>query len=222
MLTGLLAGLMVGIPTVRLRRDYISLVTFGFGEAIIATLNNSTNITGGATGLSGVPQFTNFWAVLITVIICLAIVISYKHSKYGRQCLALRSDELAAKAMGIHVERLKLITFLIASVMTSFAGVLYVFYTSYVEPGAFGWVVSAEWTIIVFVGGINSLTGAVAASILLTGLPEMLRFASEWRIVIYCVIVLLIINFRPTGIFGENELSLRRIKQFMKKGAKAA
>ena len=168
------------------------------------------------------PQYTNFWAVLATVIICLAIVISYKHSKYGRQCLALRSDELEAKAMGINVERLKLITFLIASVMTSFAGVLYVFYTSYVEPGAFGWVVSAEWTIIVFVGGINSLTGAVAASILLTGLPEMLRFASEWRIVIYCVIVLLIINFRPTGIFGENELSLRRIKQFIKKGAKAA
>jgi len=222
MLTGLLAGLVVGVPTVRLRRDYISLVTFGFGEAIIATLNNSTNITGGATGLSGVPQYTNFWVVLVTVIICLAIVIGYKHSKYGRQCLALRSDELAAKAMGINVERLKLITFLIASVMTSFAGVLYVFYTSYVEPGAFGWVVSAEWTIIVFVGGINSLTGAVAASILLTGLPEMLRFASEWRIIIYCVIVLLIINFRPTGIFGENELSLRRIKQFIRKGAKAA
>ncbi|MDR3592518.1 MAG: branched-chain amino acid ABC transporter permease [Negativicutes bacterium] len=219
MATGLVAGLIVGVPTVRLRRDYISLVTFGFGEAIIAVLNNSTSITGGATGLSGVPQLTNFPLVLASVAVCLAIVISYKNSKYGRQCLALRSDELAAKAMGINVERLKLTTFLIASVMTSFAGVLFVFYTTYVEPGAFGWVVSAEWTIIVFVGGINSLTGAVAATVLLTGLPELLRFASEWRIAIYCVIVLLILNFRPSGLFGQYEISLRSIRQLLGKGA---
>jgi len=219
MITGLIAGVIVGVPTVRLRRDYISLVTFGFGEAIIAVLNNSTSITGGATGLSGVPQYTTFPLVLVSVLVCLAIVISYKNSKYGRQCLALRSDELAARSMGINVERLKLMTFLMASVMTSFAGVLFVFYTTYVEPGAFGWVVSAEWTIIVFVGGINSLTGAVVATVLLTGLPEFLRFASEWRIAIYCIIVLLILNFRPSGMFGQYEISLRSIKQLFGKGA---
>lgn len=221
MLVGLAAGLLVGLPTVRLRRDYISLVTFGFGEAIIAVLNNTANITGGAMGLSGVPQRTSFLLVLASVLVCLAIVISYKNSKYGRQCLALRNDELAAKAMGIHVERLKLVTFLIASVMTSFAGVLYVFYTTYVEPGAFGWVISAEWMIIVFVGGVNSLTGAVVATVLLTGLPEFLRFASEWRIAIYCIIVLLILNFRPSGIFGEHEISLRFLRQLFRKGARA-
>ena len=222
MLVGLGAGLLVGLPTVRLRRDYISLVTFGFGEAIIAVLNNTANITGGAMGLSGVPQRTSFAMVLVSVLVCVAIVISYKNSKYGRQCLALRNDELAAKSMGINVERLKLLTFLIASVMTSFAGVLYVFYTTYVEPGAFGWVVSAEWMIIVFVGGVNSLTGAVVATVLLTGLPEFLRFASEWRIAIYCIIVLLILNFRPSGIFGEHEISLRFLRQLFRKGARAA
>jgi branched-chain amino acid transport system permease protein len=221
MFVGLAAGLLVGLPTVRLRRDYISLVTFGFGEAIIAVLNNTANITGGAMGLSGVPQRTSFLLVLASVLVCLAIVISYKNSKYGRQCLALRNDELAAKSMGIHVERLKLVTFLIASVMTSFGGVLYVFYTTYVEPGAFGWVISAEWMIIVFVGGVNSLTGAVVATVLLTGLPEFLRFASEWRIAIYCIIVLLILNFRPSGIFGEHEISLRFLRQLFRKGAKA-
>jgi branched-chain amino acid transport system permease protein len=219
MLVGLAAGLLVGLPTVRLRRDYISLVTFGFGEAIIAVLNNTANITGGAMGLSGVPQRTSFLLVLVSLLVCLAIVISYKNSKYGRQCLALRNDELAARSMGINVERLKLTTFLIASVMTSFAGVLYVFYTTYVEPGAFGWVVSAEWMIIVFVGGVNSLTGAVVATVLLTGLPEFLRFASEWRIAIYCVIVLLILNFRPSGIFGEHEISLRFLRRLFRKGA---
>ena len=222
MLVGLAAGLLVGLPTVRLRRDYISLVTFGFGEAIIAVLNNTANVTGGAMGLSGVPQRTSFSLVLASVIACLAIVISYKNSKYGRQCLALRNDELAAKSMGINVERLKLVTFLIAGVMTSFAGVLYVFYTTYVEPGAFGWVISAEWMIIVFVGGVNSLTGAVVATVLLTGLPEFLRFASEWRIAIYCIIVLLILNFRPSGIFGEHEISLDFLRRLFRKGARAA
>jgi branched-chain amino acid transport system permease protein len=217
---GVLFGLIVGLPTVRLRRDYISLVTFGFGEAIIAILNNTTNITGGAMGLSGIPQYTTPLIVLASVVICLFIVRSYKYSKYGRQCLALRSDELAARAMGINVNRLKLVTFLLASAITSYAGVLYGFFTTYVEPGAFGWVVSAEWLIIVFVGGINSLTGTVVSAVLLTGLPEMLRAASEWRITIYCVIVLLIINYHPTGIFGEYELSWQACRRLFAKGAK--
>ena len=185
-------------------------------------LNNTANVTGGAMGLSGVPQRTSFSLVLASVIACVAVVISYKNSKYGRQCLALRNDELAAKSMGINVERLKLVTFLIAGVMTSFAGVLYVFYTTYVEPGAFGWVISAEWMIIVFVGGVNSLTGAVVATVLLTGLPEFLRFASEWRIAIYCIIVLLILNFRPSGIFGEHEISLDFLRRLFRKGARTA
>ncbi len=222
MALGLLAGLLVGYPTVRLRRDYISLVTFGFGEAIIALLNNSANLTGGAMGLSGIPQHTNFAVVWGSVAICVSLVVGYKHSKYGRQCLALRADELAAKAMGINVNRIKLVTFLFAAAMTSYAGVLYAFYTTYVEPGAFGWIVSAEWIIIVFVGGINSLTGSVFATLLLTGLPEMLRFASEWRIAVYCVIVLLIINYRPIGIFGEFELTLKWLRQLGNKGAKAS
>lgn len=221
MIVGLAAALAAGMPTVRLRRDYISLVTFGFGEAIIAILNNTTAITGGATGLSGVPQRTTFPLVVASVVVCVAIVASYKSSKYGRQCLALRNDELAARSMGINVEHLKLVTFLIGSVMTTFAGVLYVFYTTYVEPGAFGWVVSAEWLIIVFVGGVNSLTGAVVAAILLTGLPEALRFASEWRIAAYCIIVLAILNFRPKGIFGEYELSLGKLQRALRKGARA-
>ena len=222
MAVGLVAGLIDGYPTVRLRRDYISLVTFGFGEAIIALLNNSTNLTGGAMGLSGIPRYTNFAVVWGSVAICLALVAGYKYSKFGRQCLALRTDELAAKAMGINVYRVKLVTFLFAAAMTSYAGVLYAFYTTYVEPGAFGWIVSAEWIIIVFVGGINSLTGSVFATLLLTGLPEVLRFASEWRIAAYCIIVLLIINFRPIGLFGEFELTLQWLRQLGRKGAKTA
>lgn len=218
--TGTLAGLLVGYPTVRLRRDYISLVTLGFGEAIVAVLNNSANITGGAMGISGIPQLTTLPVLGVSVVVCLAIVILYKNSKFGRQCLALRSDELAAKSMGIDVCRVKLVTFLLASAITSYSGVLFGFYTTYLEPAAFNWVISAEWTIIVFVGGVNSLTGAVLATILLSGLPELLRFAAEWRIAIYCVIVLLIINYRTSGIMGERELTWSAVRRlWTRKGA---
>lgn len=219
MIFGLLAGLLVGLPTIRLRRDYISLVTFGFGEAIIAVLNNSANITGGAMGLSGIPKKTTLLLVLVSAALAIFIVANFKYSKFGRQCLALRSDELAARSMGIDVNRIKLISFLVAGVMTSYAGVMYGYYTTYVEPGMFDWTVSAEWIIIVFFGGINSLTGAVISGLLLASLPEVLRFASEWRIVIYCAIVLLIINFRPSGIFGEYELFTGRTRSKADKGA---
>lgn len=202
-----LFGLAVGMPTVRLRRDYISLVTFGFGEAIISVLNNSAQLTGGAEGLVGIPKRVDFTLVVASVAVCLVLVACYKNSRYGRQCLALRTDELAARSMGIDVTRMKLVTFLFASAITGYAGVLYAFYAQYLEPGYFNWTVSAEWLIIVFVGGVNSLTGAMVSAILLSSLPELLRFASAWRILIYCVIVLLIINYRPNGIFGDWEIS---------------
>ncbi len=210
-LVAVICGLLVGLPTVRLRRDYISLVTFGFGEAIVAVLNNSARVTGGAEGLCGVPKRVDLGLVSVSVLVCVFMAACYKGSKYGRQCLALRNDELAARSMGINVNRLKLVTFLFASALTGYAGVLYAFYSQYLEPGIYNWSTSAEWLIIVFVGGINSLTGAMVSALLLTGLPEVLRFASEWRIIIYCVIVLLIINFRPKGMFGEWELPIGKL-----------
>jgi len=202
-----LTGLLVGMPTIRLRRDYISLVTFGFGEAIISVLNNSAQLTGGAEGLVGIPKRVDLPLVAVSVVCCLFLVACYKNSKFGRQSLALRTDELAARSMGIDVNRMKLVTFLFASAITGYAGVLYAFYSQYLEPGYYNWTVSAEWLIIVFVGGINSLTGAMVSSVILTGLPELLRFASAWRILIYCIIVLLIINYRPNGIFGDWEIN---------------
>jgi branched-chain amino acid transport system permease protein len=206
-LAAMAAGLLVGVPTVRLRRDYISLVTFGFGEAIISVLNNSAQLTGGAEGLVNIPKRVDLPLVAVSVLVCLFCVACYKNSKFGRQCLALRTDELAARSMGIDVHRLKLVTFLFASAITGYAGVLYAFYSQYLEPGFFNWTVSAEWLIIVFVGGINSLTGAMVSAVVLSSLPEALRFASAWRIVIYCVIVLIIINYRPNGVFGDWEIS---------------
>lgn len=220
LLVGLAAGVVVGLPTIRLRRDYISLVTFGFGEAIAALLNQSVNLTGGAMGMSGIPRKTTLELAVVSAIICLLIVRNFKYSKYGRQCIALRGDELAAKSVGINVTRIKMVAFLLATALTTYAGILYGFYTTYVEPVMFGWTKSAEWIIMVYFGGINSLTGAVFSSVLLTSLPEVLRFASEWRIAIYCVVVLFILNFRPIGIFGEYELALNSLRKLVNIGKK--
>lgn len=209
----ILVGFIVGLPIIRLRRDYISLVTLGFGEAITALLNQMVSITGGANGFSGIPKTTTFLLTLISIIVCMAMVAYFKKSKFGRQCIALRSDELAAKAMGINVPRIKMIVFLFSVGLTAYAGVLYAFYTTYVEPGLFGWKKSAEWVIMVFFGGVNSLTGSVFSTLILTVLPETLRFASQYRMVFYAVLVLLIINYKPAGLFGEWELSYQNIKK---------
>ncbi|MEM1485903.1 branched-chain amino acid ABC transporter permease [Oscillospiraceae bacterium PP1C4] len=216
-LVGLLFGLFVGLPTIRLRKDYIALVTFGFGEAIIAVLNNMTALTGGAMGLSGIPKKTTLTIALGSVIVITFFVWNLKKSRFGRQCMAMKEDELAARSMGINVDRIKLTAFLIASAITAYAGVLYGFYTTYVDPTIFTWNRSAEWIIVVVFGGVSSLTGSLFSGVLLGLLPELLRSASEWRIVIYCVIVLIIINFRPQGLFGHYEFSLKRFPKDIKR-----
>ncbi len=208
-------GFIVGLPTVRLRRDYISLVTLGFGEAITALLNRTTALTGGASGLTGIPKVTTLPIALGSAVLVIVLITLFKHSKYGRQCIAVRSDELAAKSMGINVPKVKMIAFLISVAVTAYGGCLYAFYTAYVDPSLFGWKKSAEWVIMVFFGGVNSLTGSVLSTFVLSGLPEVLRFLQNYRAIIYAVLVLLIINFKPAGLLGEWELTPRNIRRII-------
>ncbi|HJG28944.1 MAG TPA: branched-chain amino acid ABC transporter permease [Subdoligranulum variabile] len=210
MATGI--GFLIGYPVVRLRRDYISLVTLGFGEAIAALLNRMTTLTGGASGLTGIPRKVTLSIALVSAIVAIALAAFFKSSKYGRQCIALKGDELAAKAMGIHVTRIKMIAFLLSVALTSYSGVLYAFYMSYVDPSGFGWKKSADWVIMVFFGGVNSLTGSTLGAFILSALPQMLRDLQNYRYVIYAVLVLLILNFKPSGLLGEWELTPRHIR----------
>ena len=215
-------GYLIGFPVVRLRRDYIGLVTLGFGEAIAALLNRMTTITGGASGLTGVPRRVGFWTALVSAVVAIALVAFFKTSKYGWQCIALRGDELAAKAMGINVTKVKMTAFLFSVALTAYSGALYIFYMSYVDPSGFGWKKSADWIIMVFFGGVNSLTGSTLGAFILSALPQVLRGLQNYRYVIYAILVLIIINFRPSGLLGEWELSFRGIKQLFqkKKGVK--
>ncbi len=210
-LVGGVFGAIIAIPTVKLRRDYIALVTFGFGQAITAIINNLSGLTGGATGLMSIPKYTTPWHVLISVVVITYLVWNLKKSRFGRQCIALKSDELAANAMGINVNLLKTKAFIIASMITAYAGVLYAFHTTYVDAKIFTWNRSAEWLIVVFFGGMGSMTGALVAGILLGTLPEILRAANDLRIIIYCAIVLFTINFRPQGLLGTYEFSISRV-----------
>jgi branched-chain amino acid transport system permease protein len=215
-LAGGLSGAVIALPTIKLRRDYIALITFGFGEAVIAVLNNLASITGGATGLISIPKRTTPLLVWVSVAVLTCLVWNIKKSRFGRQCIALKSDELTARAMGIDVNRMKMTAFVLSSMITAYAGVLYAFHTTYVDPKVFIWNRSAEWLIVVFFGGLGSLTGALLSGFVLGLLPEILRSADNWRIIIYCVVVLITINFRPQGVLGTYEFSVKRIVAFVK------
>ena len=206
-------GYVIGFPIVRLRRDYISLVTLGFGESIAQLILLLSQFTGGAFGLIGVPRRVDVWFTLISAVIVIAITAFFKTSKFGRQCIAVKSDELAAQAMGINASRVKMTAFLMSCALTSFAGCLYAFYVGYVGPTDFGWKKSADWVIMVFFGGVNSLTGSIFGGAFLTFLPLYMQALNKYRYIVYAVLVLIILNFKPNGVFGEWELSPRNLKR---------
>lgn len=208
---------LIGAVALRLRQDFFSLVTFGFGEAIRAILNISVKITGGATGLLGVPIKVTFPVVAAALVIAVAVVVMLKNGNFGRRSLAIRDNELAAETLGVATYHHKLKAFVIGSLFAAIAGCLYVFYTSYVEPSMFGWLKSAEWIIMVFFGGRGSITGTVLSSLVLLSLPELLRFADEWRTIIYCITVIIILSYRPNGVLGDKEFSFRAIAGWFKK-----
>lgn len=206
-LAGMFSALLVGFPVVKLRRDYIAMITMGFGEAIVALLNNMSNITGGANGINNIPRKMTLGLGIVVLIIVLVLTMNFKRSKWGRYCIAVKNDELSAAAMGINVARVKLTTFIFASGITALAGSLLAYTTTYVEPTAFGYAKSIDWISFVFVGGVGSLTGTLFSGLIFTTMPEVLRFAEMYRIIVQCVIVLLVVNFLPNGLFGEYEFT---------------
>lgn len=210
-------GYIIGFPVVRLRRDYISLVTLGFGESIAQLILLLSQYTGGAFGLIGVPRKVNVWFTVIAAALAITLTALFKTSKYGRQCIAVKSDELAAKAMGINTSRVKMIAFLLSCAMTAFAGCMYAFYVGYVGPTDFGWKKSADWVIMVFFGGVNSLTGSIFGGAFLTFLPQYMQALNKYRYIVYAVLVLFILNFKPNGLFGEWELTPRNMKKALNK-----
>jgi branched-chain amino acid transport system permease protein len=216
-LMGAVLGFLVGIPTLRLRRDYFLLVTFGLGEMVRAGLLYLAQLTGGALGMAGMPRKVGLPLILGSIVVITFITYSLKRSRFGRDCIAIRDDELAASMMGINVYAHKMKVFIISSAITAYGGALYAFNILFIEPNLFNWLESAKLIIITFVGGLNSIAGVIAASAIYYSFGEFFRFIDVWRDVLLAVVVVLVIIFRPGGLFQGLTLLPSKLKA-MKSG----
>ncbi len=210
-----IVGIVVSIPTLKLRDDYFMIVTLGVGEGIRLIIQYMAPITGGARGLTGIPHATNFYLAFAILIIVIVFIRSFLTTKFGRNCVAIREEELAAKSVGIDVFKHRLLAMVISCALCGISGALLAHYMNYLNPTLFKLAKSEELTIAVILGGRGSLTGSIVAGLVLLPLPELLRFGSaqEWRMVLYGFLVIITIIFKPSGLFGTNELTLAHIKK---------
>ncbi len=211
-LMGAVLGFLVGIPTLRLRRDYFLLVTFGLSEMVRAALLHLAQLTGGALGMAGMPRKVGLPLILGSIVIITFITYSLKRTRFGRDCIAIRDDELAASMMGINVYAHKMKVFIISSAITAYGGALYAFNILFIEPNLFNWLESGRLIIITFVGGLNSIAGVIAASTIYYSFGEFFRFIDVWRDVLLAVVVILVIIFRPGGLFQGLSLLPSKLK----------
>jgi branched-chain amino acid transport system permease protein len=205
------AGLLVGIPSLRLRGDYLAIVTLGFGE-IIRVLILNVDAVGGARGFIGIPRLGNFFWVYLGVAAAVLTARNLVRSGYGRALLSIREDEIAAQAMGIPVTRYKVMAFVISSAFAGLAGGLFGHFTMYLHTNSFTFVKSFEIIIMIALGGLGSLPGAVLGAAIITVLPEAFRGFSEYRMVIYSLALILIMIYRPQGLLGRSALLGRKRK----------
>jgi len=213
-----LAGLVVGIPSLRLKGDYLAIATLGFGE-IIRVLILNVDAVGGARGFADIPGYTNLFWVLFFMLLTIIVVRNLVCSSHGRAFLSVREDEVAAEAMGINTTYYKVYAFVIGAFFAGIAGGLFGHYLMYLHTNSFTFMKSIEVIIMVVLGGMGSITGSILAAIILTILPEALRVVKDYRMVIYSLVLIVLMLTRPQGIFGVRELSLRRIKDLFAKKA---
>ena len=205
-LVTLVVAYFVGFATLRIRQDFFALALFGFGQAMIGLFTELVQLTGGAHGFTNIPRITTPTLAFVSLAVVIFIVWSIRRSHFGRDSLAIRGNDMAAKSSGIDIFKHRMVIFMISSAFAAYAGVLLAFYNRYIDSNSFGWMISVTWIIIVFFGGRDSLIGTLLGGVILLVLPEVLRFASEWRITLYCITILFIINVMPKGLFGSIKL----------------
>lgn len=216
MLVTMIFGILIGFPTLKLQGDYLAIVTLGFGEIIRVILVNLKSITGGANGL----RFTTIlaaradYAYLLIIGMLVVVIIllqNFLRSTYGRAILAVREDEIAANSNGVDVFKYKMIGFAIASAIAGFGGALYAPFIGFVKPDLASFNRSIDYLIFVVLGGMGSITGSVIAAFVLTYLQEFLRFLQDFRLLIYPLILIFVMLFRPQGLLGMKEVSFVKL-----------
>jgi branched-chain amino acid transport system permease protein len=202
-----LAGYLVGLPSLRLRGDYLAIVTLGFGE-IIRVLILNIDAIGGARGLPGIPGWANVFWVGLGVAAVLVLSIRLANSTHGRALFAIRDDEIAAEALGVDTTSYKVLAFVLGAFFAGVAGGLFAHFLSYLNPNSFTFIKSIEVIAMVVLGGMGSISGSVLAAIILTLLPEVLRPVQKYRMVLYSLMLIVLMITRPQGLLGTRELSL--------------
>ncbi len=214
-----IVGILVGLPTLRLRGDYLAIATLGLAEIIRIVFVN-LDITNGAAGLSGIPRNVNwFWLFLFTAGI-VVLITNFLKSTHGRSCISIREDEIAADSMGINTTKYKVMAFVIGAVCAGIAGALYSSFFYVIKPEYFGFLKSIDILVIVVFGGLGSISGSILAAILLALISTLLQSFAEIRMVLYALMLVVIMIFRPQGLMGSKEVSLQlfnKIGQTFKK-----
>jgi len=206
-LVAALVGFLIGIPTLRLRGDYLAIATLGLSEIIRIIILNF-DFTGGASGLSGIPQYTNWTWLFIFTAATVIIIKNFINSSHGRACISIREDEIAAESMGINVTKYKVMAFVIGAFFAGIAGALYSSYFYFIKPDLFGFLKSIDILVIVVLGGMGSISGSILASVLLAIVSTYLQAFPELRMVIYSLLLLIMMIFRPKGLMGTKEFRL--------------
>ena len=205
-----LAGFCVGMPSLRLKGDYLAVVTLGFGE-IIRILFNNAQFLGAATGYfgndpSGLPAYTNFFWVYLWAVLIVLLVVNLTFSQTGRSLLAIREDEIAAEAMAIPTTRLKVLAFTVSAAAAGIAGGLFAYMQSGIRPEDFKFEKSIDMIVMIIVGGLGSISGAILGGVFVAVTLELMRDLAQYRLVLYALLLIVIMLVRPQGLLGSREL----------------
>lgn len=199
-------GILVGIPTLRLRGDYLAIATLGMAEIIRVVFLN-LEITNGAAGLNGIPRFTNWLWLFVFTAGTIILINNFIKSSHGRACISIREDEIAAESMGINTTKYKVMAFAIGAFFAGVAGALYSSYFYFVKPDLFGFLKSIDILVIVVLGGMGSLTGSVIAAVALALISTFLQSFTAVRMIVYAALLVVIMIFRPQGLMGTKEIN---------------
>lgn len=215
-LVAALCGLIIGIPALRLKGDYLAIITLGFAEIIRVVMLNidgvlGFSLTGGAKGLSGIPKYSSFFNVFLAVMVVCFLIHTMMKSRHGRAILSIRDNEVAAEACGIKTTYYKTLAFVMSAFFAGIGGGLYAGCIGVMAPAKFGFMKSIEILVMVVLGGMGSMFGSVVAASVLTVLPEALRAFSDYRMVVYSLVLIIVMIFKPTGLFGTYDFSMSHI-----------
>ena len=208
-----IAGILIGIPTLRLKGDYLAIATLGFGE-IVRILALNFDFIGGALGFNDIPQYTNWTWIFMMTVATVVLISNFINSSHGRACISIRENEIAAEAMGVNTTYYKVLAFAIGAFFAGTAGALYANYFYFIKPDSFGFMKSVDILVIVVFGGMGSIPGSIVGAIALSIISTFLQSIPDLRMVIYAVILFIIMVYKPTGLLGKSEFKV------LKKGAK--